>query len=249
MLLFALHLFIVPTLILVPAGMFLELDPLYFVFERILPVRQQRPLTLNITIYLMRFFHMLILGLEIIRFISLFLIYIFCLVFTILRCLKELVNENDAFDRQIIRRYVHLSVSLKSSDFFHRHILGLYMVCGQIIMITSAWVAIKCSKLLPSYFITWDGIIVFILVACWVLILPQAADGCEISRKFVKRKTAIHHTFNRYNKNYEKYIRWKSNRMLPVRFGSQFYLGKSAAIKFFETLVTNFTNAALLVNP
>ncbi len=80
-----------------------------------------------------------------------------------------------------------------------------------------------------------------------ILVLLQSAELSEASMEFDKQKRSSYHTFNRSRKNYYHFIRWKSQRMLPVRFSAQFTLNKDTPIKYFEVVLTNLTNAVLLI--
>lgn len=82
-----------------------------------------------------------------------------------------------------------------------------------------------------------------------IVLLPRGVEISDASLNFVVRKKALCHTFNKYNKNYYYYMRWNSQRMLPVRFGAQFILSKDTPINYLAVLMTNLTNSILLINP
>ncbi len=81
------------------------------------------------------------------------------------------------------------------------------------------------------------------------MILPHVAQICELSQKFVLQGRAIYHTFNRNKTTYYYLIRWKSQRLLPVRFGVQFTLNQTAEMNYYQVFINNIFNAILLYNP
>ncbi len=230
-------------------GVCLDLDPFYFVFELILPSSYYRSLSTIIGILVVRYCLGVICTFEWQRFTTILLFLIICVTHTILECMKQLNKSFGNSERQRLNLYTKLQVLLISGDYFIRHLVALLLTCGQIIIITFWWISLKCSKMLPTYLIMFTYLVAMISTALAILMLPQAVEIGEISMNFVDHKTKSYHTFNRYNKNYYYYLRWKSQRRLPVRFGVQFTLNKDTPIKYFEVMMTNLTNAALLIDP
>ncbi len=226
-----------------------NLDPFYYVFELFLPDSHNRTLFLIATLILIRFFLGIVCVFECTRFLSIILFIHLSIALTMLTCLRQLIRQPSRWERRTLKLYTQLRIILKIGDYFIRYVLLFALTCPQFIITTLWWLVLKCWHLLPVpiTLLAFQGAVVTTLAV--TILLPRQIEICSSSEKFVKRKTALHHTFNKYNKNRYYFLRWKSQRILPIRFGVQFTLNKSTPIGYLNVFITNLTNAVLLINP
>ncbi len=226
-----------------------ELDPYYFVFELFLPSPYTRSLFIIVGMPLVRFSLGVVGIFEFQRFFTVLLFLTMSGFSALLECVKELTNLSTTSERNCLSFYARLRILLISGDYIIRHVVALLLTCGQVVITSFWWIALKCDKVLPNYVIIFFYLIAIVTVGIVVLLLPQAVEINETSFAFVKQKRSSYHTFNRHNKNYYYFVRWKSQRMLPIRFGVQFTLNKDTPIGYYDVLMTNLTNSVFLIQP
>lgn len=250
MLLFVTNLGILGIFFLLPlATVVMDLDPAYYIFELFLPSRYERNLTTIILAVLLRWFLFMVVVLEFLRFGFMIVFFLVVLAFTAIKCVNQTVNCSHRSERVTLKLYMQLRIILKVGDHFIRHLIALLLIFAQVLITATAWMVLMCRHILP---------IPIYLVACLALILatvavlvlfPCAVKITETSRKFVLHKMALHHTFNRFHKNYYYFIKWRSKRLLAIRCGEQFILKRTTELGYYQILMTNLTNAILLVRP
>ncbi len=249
-LLIAFHIVLAPSAVMISfVEIMFDLDPFYFVFELFLPSPYYRSLGLILGIPLVRFLLSFVCIFEFQRFFTVLIFVALSGARTMLECMTELKYLSRKSEMYCLNLYARLRVLLTSGDFFLRHVLALLLTCGQIIITSFWWVALKCGNVLPNYIIIFFYILAIISVGIVVILLPQAVEISESSFEFVTRKKSTYHTFNRRNKNYNNFVCWKSQRNLPIRFGVQFTLNKDTPIGYFEVMMTNLTNSVFLIQP
>ncbi len=228
-----------------------EIDPFYFVFEICLPSIYERELILIVTIPLVRFCLGFLCVFEFCRFVSNILFVFTCVAFTALNCLKELTKGtcSQKVETTVLKLYTEQLIWTKSIDYFIRYVVVQFLITAQVLIVTMIWMVLKCWDLLPGIISFAFGLAAGFSTVAIVTILPVAVEICESSRKFVKQKAAVYHTFNRRGRNCYFYLRWKSQTLLAIRFGVQFTLSKKSFLNYFEVLMTNLTNSILLLNP
>ncbi len=193
-LLVCIHIVLAPSAVMLSlVGILFELDPFYFVFELLLPSPYYRSLTFILAIPLLRFFLGLVCVFERQRFITILLFLMISGFQTLLVCIRELSNLPKNLERDCMNWYIQLRVLLISGDYFVRHVVALLLACGQVIIISCWWIALKCGSLLPNYLIIFFYLSAIVTVGMVILILPQAAEISEASMEFVKQKRASYH--------------------------------------------------------
>lgn len=192
---------------------------------------------------------MTILGYESSRFSILYLFVFQSLTVTTSTCLRKIIRNTWMTETKTLQLYNMLRVSLKSSDFYTQYIYFYLLVLLQIFITLSMWVVIKGWNILPIYITLVFGLAAKSTLVTIPLIMPPAVEICETSEKFVKLKKLMYHTFKRGSIKYHCFLKWRSQRMLPIRFGTYFIMNARTPIRYFKVLVDNLTNAILLVNP
>ncbi len=228
---------------------FIKLDPFYYIFELILPSVYERSLHLILTIPLIRIFLLFVCTFEFARFMAIILFTCLIIVFTMISCLHQVVQQSHKSEHQTIQHYSQLRILCNSCDYFLRHLTLFMISCSQVIIICMCWAIVKCWDVLPFYMAS-----IFVLTATGsafgtLLLLPHAVEICIRSKVFVDENKTSYHTFNRYHKTRCFYLRWKSQRALAIRFGSQFNFNESTLRDYLQVLVTNLTNAIFLIHP
>ncbi len=117
-------------------------------------------------------------------------------------------------------------------------------------MTTAAgWVVIKCWNILPLPK-TLDALNgMFMTGFIVVIFLNMAREIGETSQKFLDHKKEVSGTVGMCTKNRYYFLQWNAQKSLSVRFGIQFILNMDTPFKYFEVLMTNMTDALLLINP
>lgn len=229
----------------------LELDPFCFIFEIFLPSKYQRNLYIIIVFPFVRLFLGFLCVFEFCRFVALILFISLCLAFTLVNCFRELVkvSKRNTFNFCILKMYIQLQIIMKTMDYFIRHVLVLLLFCAQVLIVTMSWVVFKCWNQIPFIVSFAFGLAAIFSSVGVAVLLPLAVELCETSRIFVGQCKAENHTFDRHSRRYHQYLKWKSQHILPVRFGVRFTLSKASFLNYFEVLITNLTTSILLVNP
>lgn len=235
--------FVTPVLIL------MELDPFYHVFEIVLASPYERNMTTILSILLLRFFLVTISILELARFCAAFLIAVIVLAFTFTKCLQQLVHTPQINERVLLNYYIHLRIVLKIADFFLRHFVALLLIFAQVLITVSVWMVLKCRHVLPIAIIFVAYFTIVVATIALLVLLPCAVKITESSQKFVMHKLSLHHTFNRHHRDYYYFVKWRSQRLLPIRCGEQFILSQDSELNYYQILMTNLTNAILLIKP
>lgn len=230
-------------------GIVWNLDPFYHAFDLVLPSKYERSLTFVLTIPLLRLFLGWVCVYEFSRFTCILLILLISTSLTMVTCLRQLVRQSSRTEWSTLQLYTQLRIVLKIGDYFIHFFLLFLLVCVQFILTTIWWLVLKCWDLLPI-FITVIAIYAAVLATVAVSsILSMGVEICSTSQKFILHKKAVNHTFNKHNDKRYIFLKWASQRMLPIRFGSQFTFSKSTPIGYLEVFITNLTNAVLLINP
>lgn len=230
-------------------GVMSELDPFYSVFELILPSRYERSIPVIVVVPIIRLFFSFICVFEFVRFISTLIFLCITVIFTIVTCLRQLMLESSYPEVCLIHLYTQLQIILKTGDYFIRYVLMLLMVSAQVLIVTMWWTILKCWHQLPIYFTFVCGVVTSFTTLTVMILLPRGVEISNASQKFIENQKAIHHTFDRNNKNRYYFLRWYSQRMLPIRFGVQFTLSEDIPNNYLSVLMTNLTNSILLINP
>lgn len=241
---------IIGAFILFPlATVLMDLDPAYFMQEILLPSPYERRFKTIVLLFFIRWSLFSVVVLEFSRFLFNNFIFLIAPLFTLIKCVNQLIHNAQISERSTLKLYMHLRIILKIGDRFIRQIVALLLTFGQVVITVSFWMVHKCSHILPISItiVACFSFVVFTLAVA--IMLPSAVKITENSHKFVMRKMAIHHTFNRYNPKYYYCVKWKSKRLLAVRCGEQFVLNRNAELGYYEILITNMTNAILLINP
>ncbi len=230
-------------------GVVLNLDPFYHVFELILPSVYNRSFTVILTVPLIRLFVSWVCSVEFVRFIDILLFVFIAIALTLVTCLRQLVKQSGNAEWRTLKLYTQLRIVLKIGDFFIRHVLFLFLTCSQFIITTLWWFVLKCSHLLPIALTIFAFQAAVASTISVMILLPKQIEICTSSQSFVAGKIAQNHTFCKENRKRYFYLRWKSEFMLPVRFGVEFTFSRDTPIGYFNVLVTNLTNSALLIDP
>ncbi len=230
-------------------GVPLNLDPFYHVFELILPSPYDRSITVILTVPLIRLFLALVCVFEFARFFTIFLFVCISMALTLVTCLRQLVKQSAMSECKTLKLYTQLRVVLKIGDYVIRYVLLFFLTGSQFYITTLWWLVLKCWHLLPGVLTMLAFQAVVGSTFAVVILLPRQIEVCTSSKNLVARKIAQNHTFCKDSRNRYLYLRWKSEYMLPVRFGGQFTLSRDTPMGYLNVLVTNLTNAALLIEP
>ncbi len=246
----AVHLVLLSICFIMPiVGTLAELDPFYFIFEFALPSIYERSLLSIFVTYFIRLFICSIGIYEFARFISLHIFVCVCIVFTISNCLRKLFRNSKSQEGSVLRLYIQLRIVMKTIDYFLRHVVILLFVCAQLLIVSIWWLILKCWNILPIYMTLVFLMVAFNVTSTVSVLLPRSVEISDSSAKFIAIKKAEHHSFNGRSKTYYYFLKWSAQRMLPMRFGTQFTLSKKTPISYIDVLMVNLTNAILLVNP
>lgn len=251
MFVFGLQLMVVSVVYFGPLlAILLQLDPYYYVFELILPSPYDRSVALILTIYFARLLIGYIWFFEFLRFNSILVFVAVCCEHTMLTILKQLTTQSKIFpERLLLHIYSQLSIVMNTGDYFLRNTLLIFISYSQVLIIITMWMVIRCWRLLPPYLTFLFGIGAIVTAIGVMLLIPQGVEICEYSHTFVTDKRDAFHSFNKANRNYYYFLKWKSQRMLPVKFGTQFTLNKDLPINYLDVLMANLTDAVLLIYP
>ncbi len=230
-------------------AVFAELDPFYFIFELILLSPYERSISMIMNSFLARLFLVQFCVVEVWRFAFVIMFVLMCIASTLATCLENITQKVETIENNKYSFNTQLRIVLKTTDFFLRHVIVFSMICVEHTFPTVLWLLLKCWNILPAYVTFVFYLIINVIIAATLLILPLSVKIGDISEIFVLSKTASNHTFNRSNKKYYYYLKWKSLQKLPIRFGVQFILTRQTLNNYFSLLMENITNAVLLVNP
>lgn len=246
----AIHL---PLIILLPIGplivVFANMDPFYYVFEIFLPSPYYRSISAVLGTILVRIFLSILGTFEYCRFATFHLFLVISGACAMITCLKQLTNPFRKSEQSILNIYTRLRIILKVLDDFLRHVVMLLMICTQVVVTGLWWIVIKCSGVLPLSIYIMACLVALISACVVVILLPRGVEISDASEKFVEFKKASYHTYNKFNHKRYFYLQWKSQRMLPIRFGVQFIVNKDTPINYLNVLITNLTNGILLIHP
>lgn len=247
---FSIHLPIIPVLPVVSfVAVFGNIDPFYYVLELILPSPYYRSIFLIIASIAIRISLTLMATYEFCRFACFHLFLAISGACAMITCLKQLANPFCKTEQSILGIYTKLRIILKITDNFLHHVVMLFIVCSQVVVTCLWWIVIKCYNILPVTVNLMLWMLTLISTLIVIILLPRAVEISDSSEKFVEFKKAMHHTYNKANKHRYYFLQWKSQRMLPIRFGTQFVINKDTPINYFNVLITSLTNAILLIHP
>lgn len=245
--------FHLPMITLLPIGpiivVFADIDPFYYVLEILLPSAYDRSISQILGTIFLRVFLSTLGAFEYCRFSSFHLFFAISGACAMITCLKQLTNPFRKSEQSVLSIYTQLRIILKVLDDFLRHVVMLLMICTQVVATSLWWIVIKCYGVLPLSVYMMACIVALINTFVVVILLPRGVEISDSSEKFVEYKKASNHTYNKFNPKRYFYLQWKSQRMLPIRFGVQFIVNKHTPINYLNVLVTNLTNAILLIHP
>ncbi len=230
-------------------SVFVKLDPFYYIFEFFLPPPNERCLVLICGTIFIRFVLSAVGAYEFLRFSTLHLFVYLSIFLTILTCLRNVIKMLRVGETTTLKLYIMLSIIMKTVDYFIRHVIAHLLFFCQILLVSTWWLVFKCYFIMPVIMTSVFGIAA---VGTLIIIIPIISIAVEISntsQQFVNHKKAMSHTFNRRSRKYYYYLKWNSQRILPMRFGTQFIIGVNTPISYLDVLMVNLTNAILLINP
>lgn len=226
-----------------------NLDPLFYVLNFFLPPEKETCLALIVATLFLRLFVSAIGTYEFLRFNTLHFFVILSILQTTLACLRSVTENSFLKERLTFKLYTILRIIMKTADYFSRHVVAHLLLFCQISIVSMLWLVLKCWHILPIFITSMFGLTAVSALYVIILNIHCAVEISHSSDKFVQCKKALNHTFNRESGKHYSFLKWSSQRMLPIRFGTQFVIGAKTPISYFEVLMINFTNAVLLINP
>lgn len=241
-----------------PTAIFSNLDPFYFLFEIVLPSPYYRSIGFIVGVPFIRLLITYVCIFEYARFYWLVTFIVLSLQNTAQNCLNiinssgiaQITNRSSRMsETKIMSIYTQLRIIFAILDNFTCSLVGLVLVCMQVLLTSILWLCIKCRRFVPLYI--WGLFIGLALIglSCTVIFFPKYAQFCELSETFVRKKQAQYFTFGRGRAKYRVRAFWVAQRRLPIRVGMQFLLKKDLPINYLAVLMTNVTNATLLIQP
>lgn len=97
--------------------------------------------------------------------------------------------------------------------------------------------------MLPVYVTMGIFVIAVSTISGMLVLPPRGVELSDASHKFVMHNRAINHCYSRYSGRYHRYSVWRSQNMLPIRFGEYFVINKDTSSVFCNLLMSNLTDA------
>lgn len=227
----------------------LELDPFNHVFELILPSPYERNLQVIVIVPLIRILLCTVCYFEYVRFGFLLIFFSLCSACTALNYLNKLTFQNRSFQNVTLRLYNQLRIILKVSEYFLCNVVLLLMFCSQVLLTSIWWICIVCWEFLPGLVSFSVFLLAFLCTSILILLLPRAVEISDVSEQLVKTKKAMYHTYHKLGKSRCQYLQWLAQQILPIRCSFLFLVNKNTPMDYYTVLISNLTNAILLVNP
>lgn len=245
------HQFItIPTVTVSPLVIYyFQLDPFFFIFEILAQESDARSLLAKLLIESTRIFMIFITTYEFMRFSFLLIFSSLCYIPTIIDCLKKLLKQPNNLISRTLRLFIQLRLIVTGGDFFVRNVVAVAMFCSQVLIITANWFVIKCWDLFPLSLLSDSMNTILITTIVMAVFLTMATEINDTSVKFLEHEKNVSHLVTNGSKNRYYFLKWNAQRNLSLRFGIQFTLNRDASNTYFEVLMTNMTNALLLINP
>lgn len=241
---------VIPLVLVLPIVIVrIPLDPFHFIFQLVLADPYEKILLLKLFIFILRLLVTYFFIFEFMRFVSLLTLFSLSFAFTIMNCMQNCIIKPKSLDRITLHNFIHLRVIFKLGDYFIRHIVSLIIIITQVTFIIAGWVVIRGWHKLPVYIILEAFMGMLIALISMIVFLKVSNKIGETSKTYLKDKCSANHTFAKFHKNRYYYLKWYAQKSLRIRFCSQFVLEKDTIIQYFSKLVTNLTDAILLINP
>lgn len=125
------------------------------------------------------------------------------------------------------------------------------IVFSQVLLTTSAWIAINCSEIMPAI-VTLNAFLALIGgLGYTILLLTIFAHIRLRSHALIHRKRQECKVVYCGKLTDRKYMsrKWRALRPLPIYCGRHFSLSKEAVMNYVSVLSTNVINAILLIHP
>lgn len=123
------------------------------------------------------------------------------------------------------------------------------MIFAQVVITATMWMVVRCNEILPVYLTGLACLILAVKTVAAVVIFPFVGDISKTSQKFVLYIRAMYHTFNRNKRKFYHYLKSKSQRLLPIRFGVEFTLNQYSVKNYYDVVLTGIINVVLLIKP
>lgn len=246
----ALNLFTLAALALLPIfGIYQNIDPFYHVFEAFLPSAYDRSLSQIIGIVFVRLFFTFVCLFEFTQFSFIITMTVLSIYFTLCSCFFSLSQLSPNRDTLTLHLYTQLRVFLYHGDYVIRNVMAIILFCLQVMVTLEWWFSLKGWGILSTSVSIFICTCAFFTTALILIFLPLGVELSARSKRFVKDRVKHYHGYNRCNPKYFWFLRWMSQQLLPIRFGTQFILDYDTLLGYFESLIGNITDAVILINP
>jgi len=151
--------------------------------------------------------------------------------------------------KNVLRYYEHLMIIAMLGRTFVAFLCLSFVAWTVPFFSTIAWFSVRCAGIMPAFVIVAASAGFVGGVGLAIQILYQMANVRVISDNFIKSQRARFHTFNSRRYNYFYTLKWKAQQPIPAYCGEQFQMSREAVILYLEVIITNVTDALLLIKP
>lgn len=229
----------------IPVGIFVEMDPFYFLLEELLPDPCYRPLYFILITPLVRLFLVFFCVMESSRFLvtaGIPALLVVLVVTTSARNMKLIYGE------KCFSSYVQLRL-LFSRLPWNR--IGLILLLAEFGAVGIFLFAIKCKNFIPVLIEAFVVILGLYLVILAMMVLPAVAKIRTVTRELIRSKLNLHYVSSfrlRTNKVYY-FLRWRSQKTLYIQCGDFFILQRGLTMNFLADVTIGLANAVILLQP